>query len=1161
MNGGAEESVVCVHDGILLGHQVLVLIDSGAANVYVSEKFVRDHRLKIIPDPSQAALVDGTPLSTPGHLKPCVLRLGNFQSGVLPQVIPMSTYDVILGRSWLTKIKPQINWDTGHLQISSKGRNYSVPPAAARAHARFGDGSIAVLSSKQYSKSRSPEDEVYMIKTVEPQGKQQESGDPRMQQLLRQFADVFPSELPSRLPPPRNVDFEIEVEPGHAPPSRPTYRLSPEELAELKNTLDELLSRGFITPSVSPYGAPILFVKKKDGSRRMVIDYRGLNAITVKNKYPLPRIDELLDQLAGAKFFSKLDLMSGYHQIRIQPSDTHKTAFRTRYGHYEFKVLPFGLTNAPATFMRLMNDIFRPLLDKCFLVFLDDILVFSKTAEEHLSHVQKVLSILRENQLYAKLSKCEFNLPSVDFLGHVVGADGIKPDPKKIKAVKAWPTPKSTTHVRSFHGLASYYRRFIKGFSQIAAPLTALTGSKSKFEWTPEAQRSFETLKQALVSPPVLQPFRDTTDPLRVTTDASDDAVGAELAQQIDGAWHPIAFESRKLSPAEKKYPTHERELLAIINALKTWRHYLEGRPFTVITDHHSLQYIHTQPTLSKRQAGWLDLLQEFDFQVKYKPGKTNAVADALSRLVNVISSSVTVSDLLSQIKAAYPTDSFVLETKEQMEKGTAADNLAFDPAGLLYNTAQATPRLYVPEIPELRTQLLREAHDARIAGHLGAAKTLEVLSRTYWWPKMSKTVHEYVHTCDGCQRNKARNQRPLGLLQPLPIPSTNWETVTMDLVTGLPVTPRGYDSIYVVVDKLSHMIKLSPTLKTATAEDLARVYFRVVFRSHGIPKTIVSDRDSKFTSAFWKALFKLCGTKLAMSTAFHPQTDGLTERANRTLEEMLRAYVSTQHTDWDEHLPSVEFAYNNSVNPTTGYTPFYMNYGQNPHVPVTLLTPRPLTENPVATGFAQQQQRVLQRAQESIAKAQEAQARNANKKRTDMTFNIGDQVLLETTHLKLKTADQSRKLLPKFIGPFQVEKVVNNNAYKLKLPDIYKCLHPVFNVSRLRPYRSSDPAAFPGRETLERPPPLLEDDDVFIVECVLDKCRVKGRNGRFTQWYLVKWQGYPDSDATWKPAAHLKPPHAGAEVWKEIDAYNAHHPEPARIVVSPPLDVTSGTT
>ena len=364
----------------------------------------------------------------------------------------------------------------------------------------------------------------------------------------------------------------------------------------------------------------------------MVVDYRGLNKITIKNKYPLPRVEDLLDRLVSARYFSKLDLISGYNQIRIKEGDEYKTAFRTRYGHYEFKVLPFGLTNAPATFMRLMNDIFRPYLDKFILTFFDRMLCYSDTAEDHLRHLRIVLQTLRDHKLYANKEKCYFFLQELEFIGHIVGKDGIKLDPAKVKAILEWPTPRNATEVRRFHGLANYYRRFVKDFSKIASPLNELTGERSKFYWGPAAEEAFRNLKEAIASVPNLVPF-DFEKETRVTTDASDVAVGAELSQKdANGKWHPTAFYSAKLTPTEVKYPTHERELLAIIHALKTWRHYLEGRHFEIVTDHHGLRYIQTQPLLSKRQAGWLEFLQEYDYEIHYSPGTTNVVADALSR-------------------------------------------------------------------------------------------------------------------------------------------------------------------------------------------------------------------------------------------------------------------------------------------------------------------------------------------------------------------------------------------------------------------------------------------------------------------------------------------------------------------------------------------------
>ena len=382
--------------------------------------------------------------------------------------------------------------------------------------------------------------------------------------------------------------------------------MAPVELKELKEQLQDLVDRGFIRPSFSPWGAPVLFVKKKDGSMRLCIDYRQLNKVTVRNKYPLPRIEDLFDQLQGATVFSKIDLRSGYHQLRIKESDVPKTAFRTRYGHYEFLVMPFGLTNAPAAFMELMNRVFRSYLDRFVIVFIDDILVYSKSSKEHEEHLRIVLSILRNKQLYAKFSKCEFWLDRVIFLGHVISAEGVWVDPSKIAAIVNWEPPKSVTEVRSFLGLAGYYRRFVQDFLIIASPMTKLLRKDVRYRWTPECQRSFEILKERLTTAPVL------TLPVEggrfvVYSDASKQGLGCVLMQE----GKVIAYASRQLRPHEQNYPTHDLELAAVIFALKIWRHYLYGETCQIFTDHKSLKYILSQKDLNLRQKRWVELLKD----------------------------------------------------------------------------------------------------------------------------------------------------------------------------------------------------------------------------------------------------------------------------------------------------------------------------------------------------------------------------------------------------------------------------------------------------------------------------------------------------------------------------------------------------------------------
>ncbi|KAL3693385.1 hypothetical protein R1sor_007036 [Riccia sorocarpa] len=791
-----------------------------------------------------------------------------------------------------------------------------------------------------------------------------------------------------------------------------------------------MLQKGFIQPSVSPYGAPVLFVNKKDGSMRMCIDYRALNQQTVKNKYPLPRMDDLFDQLRGAKYFTKLDLRSGYNQIRIADEDVPKTTFRTRYGHFEYLVMPFGLTNAPATFMGLMNDIFRPYLDQSVIVFLDDILVYSRTLAEHQRHLRQVLQILRDNHLYAKLSKCEFGKTEVDYLGHRVSAKGIQVMEEKVEAIQRWTAPQDQTQLKSFLGLTGFYRRFVRRFAHIAQPLTSMLGKGKPWRWGTTQDIAFEALKEALLHAPILK-WYDPSRPIKVATDASGSAVGAVLQQEWEDGWHPVAYFSRKLLPAERNYHTTEREELAIVLATKHWKHYLGDKSFTVETDHKPLVYLETQKDLSKRQIRWAEWRQRFNMTINY----------------------------------------------------------------------------------------VEEGHESALAGHVGIEKTLEALQRVFYWPRMKEDVVMYVRSCGECQQIKASNQAPAGLLQPLPIPSKRWEHVSMDLVCELPTTSSGYDSIVVFVDKLSKMIHMCPTRKDVAAPELAQLYLQNVVKHHGLSRVLITDRGTQFTSLFWRTLFGLFKTKLALSTAYHPQTDGQTERANRTIEDMLRAFTMEEQENWDNLLPLVEFAYNNCINSSTRTTPFFLMYGEHPLTPTGLLGGG--SSSSVSTKVEAVNQ-FVRRIQEGVAKAklklqiaQNRQKQYVDTRRRHMEFKVGEKVWLSTTNLKLIG---SRKLNPRFIGPFTISRRIGMVAYELELPPTMK-VHPVFHVSLLRRFVPRPPEL--GSTQDVRPPPeLIDGVDEFEVERILQK-RTRGlRNQRVE--YLVKWKGYPMHEATWEPSVNL---------------------------------------
>jgi hypothetical protein len=444
--------------------------------------------------------------------------------------------------------------------------------------------------------------------------------------IVPDFVDVFPEELPG-LPPDIEIEFTIDLLPGTGPISKAPYRMAPLELKEFKKQLQELLDKGFIRPSVSPWGAPVLFVKKKDGSMRLCINYRELNKVTIKNKYSLPRIDDLFDQLHGSQVFSKIDLRSSYHQLKIKEDDIQKTAFRTRYGHYEFLVMPFRLTNASVPFMDMMNRTFRKFVDRCVVVFIDDILIYLKSREEQEEHLSTVLSILRKQKLFAKFKKCEFWLEEVTFLGHVISKEGISVDPSKVEAVVNWARPTSVHEIQSFLGLAGYYRRFVEGFSKLAAPLTKLTKKNEAFIWSEDCERSFQELKHRLVSAPVLT-LPSETGGFVIYSDASYKGLGCVLMQN----GKVIAYASRQLKVHERNYPTHDLELAAVVFALKIWRHYLYGEHCEIYTDHKSLKYFFTQKELNMRQRRWLELLNDYDCSINYHLGKANVVADALSR-------------------------------------------------------------------------------------------------------------------------------------------------------------------------------------------------------------------------------------------------------------------------------------------------------------------------------------------------------------------------------------------------------------------------------------------------------------------------------------------------------------------------------------------------
>jgi transposase InsO family protein len=1125
------------------GHTARILIDGGAQGNVISSSFVKRHNIPLHSSPPIPIILPDGSQSFSAHTANISLQRQQYSTTLDPIVYPLKKYDILLGKPWLTQTNPLINWRTNNLRLHHNGididwdcTGFQSSSISTRtrglllSHIHFyteattlGSEIYLALIRSNNNDQPSSDHQQPSITTIPP--RPPPSLPPDIHTIVHdEFPDVFPSSLPSGLPPDRGDAMRIETDPMADPPFKPVIRLSIAELDELKKQLDDLLAKKLIKPSTSPYGAPVLFVKKSDGSLRMCVDYRGLNRITRKNRHPLPRIDELIDRFRGAKYFTKLDLISGYHQQRIYEPHTHKTAFRCRYGHFEFNVVPFGLTNAPASFSNMMLKVLDPVLDKCVVVYLDDILIYSQNKADHLRHIRSVLALLRKHGLFVKLSKCSFMQEETEFLGHVISKDGIHTNAGLVRAIREWPRPGKQKHVQQFIGLAQFYQQYIHNFAQIALPLTALLGEGRQFVWDDTTEAAFLALKKAISTAPVLRIF-DPDLLSTVETDASGFAVGAVLFQtDSNGVSRPVAFTSRKLNSAEKNYPTHEQELLAVVHALKTWRYYLDGSHFIVYTDHDTLRHFPTQPRLTRRQARWMELLQEYDFDFKFKRGVDNIVPDALSRRPDYQESSsppmsINSLDLQSdpglrqRLINGYLEDSRLASIYQSCLRGKSPTSYSLND-GLLYVERHGDTLLCIPQSSDLRLLLLHDVHDAAIAGHLGFDKTYAALRRFAFWPRMSVDTRRYVESCSSCQRNKAVRRLPAGLLRPLAIPEQRWDTVSMDFVVKLPMTARKFDAITVFVDKLSKQVHFAPSRTTDSAIDVANCFFSNVFRLHGLPGTIVSDRDTKFTSTFWRRIQERLGTKLAMSSSFHPQTDGQSERAIQTLKTMLRSLVNHKQDDWDLYLPAAEFAYNNAVHSSTGVSPFFLNHGFHPRVPASLLSPA--TSAPVSDfdSFVSAQQSALAVARDSLLEAQEQQAKHADAHRRPHSYKVGDQVLLNTEHIT--TAYDSTRpaasLQARFFGPFTLLQQRSPVSFQVELPATMR-IHDVFHVDRFKPFIPSPESL--GRRSLPPPEPeIVNGEAEYEVESILAH-RTRRRRTEF----LIKWVGYDEAkDSTWEP-------------------------------------------
>jgi RNase H-like domain found in reverse transcriptase/Reverse transcriptase (RNA-dependent DNA polymerase)/Integrase zinc binding domain/Retroviral aspartyl protease/Ty3 transposon capsid-like protein/Integrase core domain/Chromo (CHRromatin Organisation MOdifier) domain len=1109
-----EEAIVSVHltkpnphsqclkfKGKIGNVPVFALIDSGSTHSFIDPSVLRDQQCQIEPTkPLIVMVANGAKMVTDSKCTNLQFSLqGHDFTGNL-RLFQIQGYDVILGLDWLSQFATMlVNWNGKWVELAKNG-------TTTRLQVQEEMAKVQLCHEVQLEKEVKGGSDIMMaqIWLCQETELKPDNTPIELQSLLAEFSCVFDNTF--NLPPLRAIDHKIPLLPNTVPVNLRPYRYSYFQKLELEKIVTELLRTSVIRPSTSPFASPALLVKKKDGSWRLCIDYRKLNSVIVKNKYPIPIIDDLLDELHGAQYFSKIDLRSGYHQIRMQAEDEYKTAFRTHEGHYEYQVMSFGLTNAPATFQALMNQVFKPFLRKHVLVFFDDILVYSSTLFLHQQHLRSVLQNLKDNQLFAKRSKCEFGVQTVEYLGHIITPQGVTTDPQKIRVMAEWPIPKTLKELRGFLGLTDYYRKFIKDYGLISKPLTNLL-KKNAFHWGDEATTAFQKLKASMCTAPVLA-LPDFTKPFILETDACDKGIGAVLMQEKK----PIAYLSKALEVKSQQLSTYEKEFIALLTAVQKWRHYLQGRSFVIKTDHISLKHLLEQRLNHTLQHKGLCKLLGLDYTIQYKKGEENRAADALSRRVHSTDTGEmhAISEVnpkwLEELKVSYEGDEWAQDVLSADQQSLALPPEITIHCGII----RKGKKIYVGKNEEWRTKVIQALHDSSLGGHSGILGTYQRVRKLFHWPKLKNDVLQHVQRCDTCQLNKGENISSPGLLEPIPIPTGAWEVLTMDFVCGLPRS-EGKDVIMVVIDKFikyCHLIALTHPLSATT---VAECFLNTVYKLHGLPSKIITDRDPIFTSHFWKDLMQRIGIKLNYSTSYHPQTDGQSEKLNQCIETYLRCMVSQSPKKWAKWLALAEWWYNTNYHTAIKTTPFEALYGYAP--PQLPMGSLPKGSNQTVNELLADRQQIMKRLKEHLTQAQARMKKYADLKRTERSFNVGDWVYLKLQPYRQVTIQgrgKHHKLKPKFYGPFEIVSKFGTVAYELNLP-VGSMIHPVFHVSQLK--RRIGPAS-----DLRIKLPLVGPEGQIHIEplAILDR-RIIKKNNQVSVEILVQWSSLGSEECTWE--------------------------------------------
>ena len=1135
---------------------ITALIDNGSYSVLIDEELVSrlGLRRRKLPAPQRAKLAMGEEeieFSEWVRLRVCSDDLQWTVRVVQAIVAPKLAYPVILGGPFLKSNKIVIDHEIG--RVLAKDSRYQLLPIIEQETRESVEKVISKTSHKDVlqelqSQTMTKKSQLDERSTCQPTYKHfsrtlknrieilavWDDLERYEEEIRNEFKDRFPSDIPHVTRLPDDVYHRFRLKDPEKVIKCRSYPCPKKYRDAWKQRLDQHLSAGRIRESSSEYCSPSFLIPKADPTvlPRWVNDYRALNDNTIPDHYPLPRIETILSDCAKGSIWAKLDMTNSFFQTRVHPDDVKFTAVMTPFGLYEWVVMPMGCRNAPATHQRRMNQALRKYIGVICHVYLDDIVIWSNSVEEHRRNVRTILQALRDADLYCSTKKSQLFTTELDFLGHHISARGVDADKKKIEKIQMWPVPQCAKDVRKFLGLVQYLAAFLPKLAEYRSLLTPLTTKEAQKEWpgwSETHQAAFQNIKGIVLSAECLTTIdHDNMGDRKifVTCDASDRRTGACLS--FGTSWEtarPVAWDSVQLSQAEKNYPTHEQEMLAIVRALKRFRAELLGTHFTVCTDHRTLECFQGQRELSRRQARWQEFLAEYDFDIVYVKGDENTVADALSRMpeegegtAKTVAAVLTVSSdpkISEDIRLGYKTDPFCQKILENLDSFPAIKVVD----GLIYIGS----RLVVPRVGTIREDLFKAAHDN--LGHFGAEKSYASLRTAYYWPRMrSELEGAYIPGCDACQRNKGSTKRPAGPLHPLPVPDDRGDSVAIDFIGPLP-EDEGFDCIVTMTDRSGADIQVVPTRMDISAEDFADLFFDRWYCENGLPRELISDRDKLFISKFWKRLVKVTGIKLGMSTAFHPETDGASERTNKTVNQCLRYHVARNQKGWVRALPRVRFAIKNTINKSTGFSPFQLQIGRAPRLIPPIAPAERGTGSTDAVELIDRINLDVAEAKDNLMLAKIFQADQANKRRgPEDIYKVNDQVMLSTTNRRKEYAStgsgRSAKLFPRRDGPYRtVEAFPQTSTYRLDVPNAPPNFCLTFHASQLKQYVPNDQDLFPGREFPRDGPVLLENgQEEHVIEKILDE-RKWGRGRQ----YLVRWKGYGPGDDEWMPRRELE--------------------------------------